>query len=230
METSHNAMAAPARDEDHHRDPNQSLAQQVYRAVLNQILDGTLSPKSVVHEGKLATMLGLSRTPVREAIGKLEGEGFLVRNGRTVMVQELTLSDYLEILHMRRLLECEAAGLAADQGRIAESELRRVRAEIEAIDESAGAEAHWLLDSTLHDLIARASGSRLLAQSVADLRQRTLLFGLDRLPGRLRNGRTEHLAIIDAILAGDRVEASAAMRRHLDSTRTEVLRGLHLFE
>ncbi|MFE3837591.1 GntR family transcriptional regulator [Pseudogemmobacter sonorensis] len=220
----------PARAEEYGREPNQSLAQQVYRAVLNKILDGTLSPKSVVHEGKLATLLGLSRTPVREAIGKLEGEGFLVRNGRTVMVQELTLSDYLEILHMRRLLECEAAGLAAEQGSIAGAELRRLRGEIEKLDEGAGAEAHWVLDSELHDMIARGSGSRLLAQQVADLRRRTLLFGLDRLPGRLRNGRAEHLAIIDAIVAGDRAEASAAMRRHLDSTRTEVLRGLHLFE
>lgn len=229
MDKSDSDLAATAGD-DHVRDPGKSLAQQVYQAVLNQILNGSLMPKSVVHEGKLATVLGLSRTPVREAIGKLEGEGFLVRNGRTVMVQELTLSDYLEVLHMRRLLECEAVGIAADQGRLPEPELRELRAEIEQIDESAGAEAHWQIDSRLHDMIARASGSRLLAQTVTDLRRRTLLFGLDRLPGRLRNGKTEHLAIIDAILAGDRAAATAAMRRHLDSTRNEVLRGLHLFE
>jgi DNA-binding GntR family transcriptional regulator len=229
METSESAIV-PAKGDEGSGERGQSLARVVYQAVLNQILDGTLSPKSVVHEGKLATMLGLSRTPVREAIGKLEGEGFLVRNGRTVMVQELTLADYLEILHMRRLLEAEAAGLAAEQGRMSQADLLDLRARIDALDESAGAAAHWVLDTELHDTIARASGSRLLAQTVADLRRRTLLFGLDRLPGRLRNGRTEHLAIVDAIIAGDRAEASAAMRRHLDGTRDEVLRGLNRFE
>lgn len=211
-------------------EPAQSLALQVYHVVMKQILNGTLSPKSVVHEAKLASMLGLSRTPVREAIGKLEGEGFLVRNGRTVMVQELTLSDYLEILHMRRLLECEAASLAADNGRIPDSELRALRERIEATDDDAGAEAHWELDNALHDLVARGSGSRLLAKTVAGLRRRTLLFGRDRVPARLRNGRAEHLELVDALLAHDAERASAAMRRHLDSTRAEVLRGLHLFE
>lgn len=229
METSESEIV-PAKGDEGSGERGPSLARVVYQAVLNQILDGTLSPKAVVHEGKLATMLGLSRTPVREAIGKLEGEGFLVRNGRTVMVQELTLADYLEILHMRRLIETEAAGLAAEQGRMSQAELLDLRARIDALDESAGAAAHWVLDTELHDTIARASGSRLLAQTVADLRRRTLLFGLDRLPGRLRNGRTEHLAIVDAIIAGDRAEASAAMRRHLDGTRDEVLRGLSRFE
>jgi DNA-binding GntR family transcriptional regulator len=229
METSESEIV-PSKGDEGSGDRGQSLARVVYQAVLNQILDGTLLPKSVVHEGKLATMLGLSRTPVREAIGKLEGEGFLVRNGRTVMVQELTLADYLEILHMRRLLETEAAGLAAEQGRVSQAELLDLRARVDALDESAGAAAHWVLDTELHDTVARASGSRLLAQTVSDLRRRTLLFGLDRLPGRLRNGRAEHLAIMDAIIAGDRAEAAAAMRRHLDGTRAEVLRGLNLFE
>ncbi len=219
-----------AREDGAARDSSESLSRLAYRAVLRQILDGKLKPKEVVHEGKLATDLGLSRTPVREAIGKLEGEGFLIRSGRTVMVQELTLADYLEILHMRRLLECEAAGLAAETGRASHADLRALREEIAALDEEHGAEAHWTVDSNLHDLIARASGSRLLAQTVADLRRRTLLFGLDRLPGRLRKGRDEHLAIIDAILAGDRAEAVAAMRRHLDSTRDEVLSSLQRFD
>lgn len=201
----------------------ESLAQRAYRAVLSKIMDGTLRAREVVQEGKLASDLGLSRTPVREAVGKLEGEGFLVRNGRVVMVQELTLTDYLEILHMRRLLECEAAALAAEAGRIAEADLRALRQQIESLDDAAGAEAHWNLDTKIHNMIAGASGSRILAQTVSDLRQRTLLFGLDRLPGRLRNGRVEHLAIVDAILAGDRTGAAAAMRQHLDNTRAEVL-------
>ena len=82
------------------------------RALFGEILNGTLRPNEVIQEAKLAVDLGLSRTPIREAIGRLEGEGFVVRNGRTVLAQDLTLTAYLEIIHVRRLLECEVAGLA----------------------------------------------------------------------------------------------------------------------
>lgn len=206
-----------------------SLSRLAYRAVLKQIMDGELKPNEVVQEAKLALDLGFSRTPVREAIGKLEGEGFVVRNGRTVTVQELTVADYFEILHMRRIIECEAAGLAAEPGRIDESKLRALRHDVETLEASAGVEEHWTLDGKIHSMIAEATGSRLLAQTVADLRRRSLLFGIGRRPGRLRNGQTEHLALIDAILAGDAAEAKAVMWRHLENMRTEVLRSLDRF-
>jgi DNA-binding GntR family transcriptional regulator len=206
-----------------------SFARLAYQAVLKQIMDGELKPNQVVQEAKLAIDLGFSRTPVREAIGKLEGEGFVVRNGRTVTVQELTAADYFEILHMRRLIECEAAGLAAEPGRIDEAELRALRQEVESLDASAGVEEHWTLDGKIHNMIAQAAGSRLLAQTVADLRRRSLLFGLGRLPGRLRNGKTEHLALIDALLAGNAAEAREVMWGHLENMRAEVLRSLDRF-
>jgi DNA-binding FadR family transcriptional regulator len=130
---------------------------------------------------------------------------------------------------MRRLIECEAAGLAATSGRIPEAELRALRQEVEAIDPNAGVEGHWALDARIHSMIAEAAGSRLLGQTLADLRRRSVLFGLGRLPGRLSNGKAEHLAIIDAVLAGDQDEAKAAMWRHLENMRTEVLRSLERF-
>jgi DNA-binding GntR family transcriptional regulator len=202
-----------------------SLSRLAYRAILKQIMDGELKPNHVVQEAKLATDLGFSRTPIREAIGRLEGEGYVVRKGRTVMVQELTISDYFEILHMRRLVECEAASLAAASGRINKAELVALRDQVETLANDAGVEDHWLLDCRLHDFIARASGSRLLAQTVTELRRRTLLFGLGRLPGRLTNGQAEHLALIDALLAGDPTVARDAMAKHLENMRSEVVRS-----
>jgi DNA-binding GntR family transcriptional regulator len=206
-----------------------SLSRLAYRAVLKQIMDGELKPNEVVQEARLATDLGFSRTPVREAIGKLEGEGFVVRNGRTVTVQELTAADYFEILHMRRIIECEAAGLAAEPGRIDAFALHALRQEVESLDATDGVEKHWTVDGKIHSMIAEATGSRLLAQTVADLRRRSLLFGIGRRPGRLLSGKAEHLALIDAILSGDAMEAKAVMWRHLENMRAEVLRSLDRF-
>ena len=203
-----------------------SLSRVAYKAILKLIVDGALKPNQVIQEAKLAVDLGLSRTPVREAIGKLEGEGFVVRSGRTVMVQELTLTDYFEILHMRRLTECEAAGLAAAAGEAHKAELLALREEVELLDAASSVQDHWTVDAKIHHWIGQASGSRLLAQTISELRRRTLLFGLGRLPSRLMNGRTEHLALLDALIAGDAGEARAAMLRHLENMRAEVLRSL----
>lgn len=221
--------ASTAIDDDLAVEPPGSLAQVAYQGILKQIMDGVLRPNQVVQEVKLAQDLGLSRTPVREAIGKLEGEGFVVRNGRQVMVQELTLSDYFEIVHMRRLVECEAAALAAESEYLTEADLNALRDEVQALDPQAGVEAHWTLDGKIHNLIAKASGSRLIAQTVADLRRRTLLFGLGRLPGRLNNGQAEHIAIIDALIERDAAKARAAMSQHLENMRSEVMRSLDRF-
>ncbi|PZQ45875.1 MAG: GntR family transcriptional regulator [Rhodovulum sulfidophilum] len=209
-----------------------SLSRVAYDAVLRQILNGTLRGNDVVQEGKLAADLGLSRTPMREAIGKLEGEGFLVRNGRTLMVQELTLADYLEIVHMRRCLESEAIAIAIESvGKpdFTEDFLRGLRDEFEALPLDAGQEAYWHIDTRLHGAILRASHSKLLYNYVLSLRQRTLLFGSDRQQARLEVGRNEHLAIIDALLARDKEAAVAAMRRHLDNIRDDALRSLWQF-
>ncbi len=209
-----------------------SLSRVAYDAVLRQILTGTLRGNDVVQEGKLAADLGLSRTPMREAIGKLEGEGFLVRNGRTLMVQELTLTDYLEIVHMRRCLESEAIAIAIDsvgEPDFTEDFLQGLRDEFEALPLDAGQEAYWMIDTRLHGAILRASHSKLLHNYVLSLRQRTLLFGSDRQQARLEVGRDEHLAIIDALLARDREAAVAAMRRHLDNIRDDALRSLWRF-
>lgn len=211
---------------------NVSLSRVAYDEVLGQILNGTLRSKDIVHEGRIAAELGVSRTPMREAIGKLEGEGFLVRSGRALQVRELTLADYLEIVHMRRTLECEAIGIAVEavgQGDFSEALLRTLRDEVDGLPLDASHEAYWSLDTRLHGAIVDAAGSKLLSDYVRSLRQRTLLFWNDRPRSRLEVGRSEHLAIIDALLARDKPAAVAAMRQHLDNIRNDALRSLWRF-
>ncbi|MCX8997435.1 GntR family transcriptional regulator [Rhizobiaceae bacterium BDR2-2] len=204
-----------------------SLVQLAYSTVLAKILDGSLAGNQLISEGKLASDLGLSRTPMREAIGRLEGEGLVVRNGRSLAVQTLTLSDYLEIHHMRRLLETEAVALAVEH--LAPEALQDLRQAVLGMEETVSPVDHWTLDDRIHNMIAEASGSRLLARTIADLRRRTRLFDRSRIPSRFHPGRQEHLRMIDTLLAKDKAGAVEAMRIHLDGAKNAILNEFNKF-
>lgn len=221
MDSDTPTLAAPQTE------PNQTLAQTAYEAVLKRILDGTLAAGGPISEGRLAGDLGLSRTPLREAIGRLEGEGLMMRAGRSVTVRVLSLRDYLEVLHMRRLLECEAAGMAAAS--MPAETIAALRARVMAMDGDVSSADHWEVDNAIHDGIARATGSALLARTVADLRRQTRMFGRDRIPGRFEAGREEHLRLLDALAARDADAAVAAMREHLDNAKNAIIAELQRF-
>ena len=200
-----------------------TLTQTAFDALSQMILSGELAGGDVVNERRLAEQLGFSRTPVREALGRLEGEGYLRRSGRTLIVSAVDLGEVVEILAVRRVLEAEAARLAV--GRMTAETLGTVRDAILGMRrvEEVAPDHHWTVDDLLHLSLARASGNRLLAHLVADLRRRTRMFGLSRIPTRFEPGKGEHLDILDAVERGAADDAAAAMQRHLDSTRAAII-------
>lgn len=206
-----------------------SLVDVAYGQVLSQILDWNLPGGGVVQESRIAASLGLSRTPVREALGRLEGEGLLVRQGRILTVRRVAFNEYLDVLHLRRLIETEAAYLAC--GVIPDAELAALRRRVEEMDDPSAVSPaeHWALDDDIHLAIATASGNEMLARLVLDLRRRTRLFDLKRVPSRFQPGRTEHLAIIDALIAGDAAGARDEMRAHLENVKLSILSRLREF-
>jgi len=197
-----------------------------YESIVSGIITRRHAGGEVLQEARIAQALGLSRTPVREALGRLEGEGLLVRNGRVLMVRSVTVKDYLEALFLRRLLEAEAVTLAC--GAIPPQILSDLRARVAALTDPAAisAEAHWQLDDDIHSAIAQASGNELLAKLVADLRLKTRLFNLKKLPDRFIPGRAEHLALLDALLANKPNAARKAMVAHLENVRASILTAL----
>ncbi|RUX84277.1 FCD domain-containing protein [Mesorhizobium sp. M7D.F.Ca.US.004.01.2.1] len=84
----------------------------------------------------------------------------------------------------------------------------------------------WAIDSRLHDTIANASGNLLLAKMALELRLKTRMFNMTRVPERFRVGHMEHLEIIAAIRAGDREVAKAAVRKHIDGVKSAIIRNL----
>lgn len=207
----------------------QTLGDTAFQRLKAMILDGTLAPGARLSEKKFADELGVSRTPVREAIGQLISEGLATRqSGGAPVVNSVSLSDIMEILHVRSLLECEAARKAALSGAQG-TDLQVIRGELVKFLEGPrpSTAAHTALDMALHGVIARMAGSKLLAELIESLKTRTRMYDQGSIPDRFMPGCEEHLAIIDAINAGDSDTASAAMKLHLVNVREAIISHIH---
>lgn len=142
------------------------------------------------------------------------------------MVKAMSIEDLLHVWQIRHLLEGDAARRAA--GQISDRELRSLRARTISIKNNKNPMAEELrsVGHDLHALIAQASGNPILASIIEDFRKRTQLFTLRRVPARIIEVCEEHLAIIDALMAGNGEEAKAAMQRHIEGVRAYTLEKL----
>ena len=201
----------------------ESLADQAYRAVSRWILTRRLAGGQVIVEGRFAEMFAISRTPIREALLRLEAEGLLVKQGSgSYAVRRITASEFFQSMRVRALLEPEAAALAA--GRIAPGDLQTLRSRIASLaDAPLQEEAHWELDDRLHDLIAGASGNPVLARLIRDLRRTTRLLEVVEPFDRVAADALEHGCILDAVAGGNRRGARRAMAAHLRNVERAVL-------
>ncbi|SEF15824.1 DNA-binding transcriptional regulator, GntR family [Rhizobiales bacterium GAS191] len=211
---------------DADRDTGPLLALATYGRLRAMLLTGELAGGQVIQERRLAEQLGSSRTPVRDALGRLEGEGLVIRNGRYLLVATVSVDEVLEILSVRRSLEADAVSGATD--RMPPAQIEAIRAAISGMSDpfSVTDDEHWANDDLLHLSIADASGNRLLARLIRDLRQRTRMFGLRRIPSRFEAGKREHVAILDAIAARRAGEAAALMQSHIDHARDAIIASL----
>ncbi|MBL6615372.1 MAG: GntR family transcriptional regulator [Reyranella sp.] len=201
------------------------LSAVAYGALLDMILRGAIAAGEPVTERLIAARLGMSRTPVREAVRRLEGEGTLERQrSGALVVRPYSMETFLHALAVRRLLEGEAARLAA--GKIEPTVLAEMRERIGRLRrEGLGGTARQD-DRDFHGAIAQASGNPVLASTIGDLRKRTAMFRLGRLPERLDQVCDEHLAIVDALAGGDGDTARTVMQRHIDNVRAHLLQRL----
>jgi DNA-binding GntR family transcriptional regulator len=147
----HDGSNKPAEETRAHSGLN--LSSLAYRAISEMIRDRRLKGGEQIVEARLADALGISRTPLREALQRLEGEG-LVRKlaNRSYLVRSVDLAEYLHSLKVREILEGEAAVLAI--GRIPAEDLAKVRHEIEQLRASTSyhTASHWQSDDNLHGL------------------------------------------------------------------------------
>ncbi len=207
-----------------------TTAEAVYRALRHGIVHGDLAPGAPLRSDALATELMVSRTPVREALRKLEAEGLVAHAGARLVVRAFSEQDLNELFYVREALEGMAARLAAENATPAElAQIGELIEDMEAACERGDVGGFRRLAGEFHQAIYRAShNSRLLeaSQSLLDhVRQiqSSTLYGA----GRPAQALDEHRRLLDAIAArdGDRAEELArAHRRKTLALRKEMLR------
>lgn len=151
-----------------------SLAEQVARHIRGEIVSGTLRPDSRLVEQDLADRLGVSRVPVREALRRLETEGFITRLPRRgVVVASMTQEDLDDLFDVREVLEVQAVRLATQRARPEEiQELGDIVARCRVALEEGDSEEFAALNGAFHDLIIEMAHNRVLSSLLAPLHGR----------------------------------------------------------
>jgi DNA-binding GntR family transcriptional regulator len=203
-------------------DPRQSRARELVDVLRTAIIRGELVPGSIHSVASLASALGVSRTPVREALIELASRGMVrFERNRGVRILQNSVHDIEEIFDIRLLLEVPAVRRAVE--RVDRRELRALEAECNGMARAAEAgdeEALWRHDRAFHHRLLTLSGNRRLADYVDSLRDMVLLRGVTT-AGRSRSLEDivqEHRRILEAVAAGDTEGAAAAMEAHLRRT------------
>lgn len=191
-----------------------------YERIKSEVLTFRLKPFAPLSEVALAQRLGVSRTPIREAIRRLEREGYVwVAPHKGAFVTPVSLDDIMEIYLIRELLEGAAAALAAQ--RIAPATVERLRRELQAVDVggSVHVERMAAVDAGVHAAVLQAAGLPKLTALVLGINEQAQRMRYVGIEVRARGNRDELLAIVDALAERDAAAAETAMRLHIRLSR-----------
>jgi len=196
-----------------------SLSQQVADHLRQQIYDRRLLPGRRLDESALASALGVSRTPVREALRQLAAQGLVeIRSRRGCFVAELTLEDQREIFPIMARLEGWVAHEVAKKATAADLErLRELHARLEKLAAAEDVDRYWEANYVFHVALQELAGNRWLQNILGELRRKLNLARHRslKLPGRIHRSLAEHRSLMKALAARRPAEAEAAMRDHL---------------
>ena len=201
-------------------DSYKPLRELVCENIRQAIIDGTFSPGERLMEIQLADEMGVSRTPVREAIRKLE---------RGTYVADISIKDINEVYEIRTSLDVLAAGLAAERINDDELEtLQRLLVEIGQHIEENNMDKIVEVDIAFHDVLYQASRNERLRNIINNLREQiTVIRGRSMMyPGRLADTMEEHRALVDSIAARDVERAQNAARIHLENAEHTLLKDM----
>ena len=203
------------------------LRQSVYDALIDLIVGGELPPGQHMVETDLARQLGVSRQPIREALHRMEAEGWVdLRPSQGAFVHVPTDSEVDELLDVRALLEAETARLAAagrgssPQARQAQlARLREICREGQAAAEADDFGSAVAANNAFHAEIAVMGGNAVLAELAGIVGRRVQWYYRMVAPARGHGSWAEHAEMIDVIEAGDPERAQALARKHTERTR-----------
>lgn len=204
-----------------------SRNESVYQAIRAGIESGDLKPGQRVMEVEIGESLGVSRTPVREALRRLEAEGILVFEPRVgLVVTSLSRQAVMELYDIRELLEAKAAGLCALHA--SEFEITELRELVSREQRLTTADELTRHNRLFHEAIYRGAHNRYLTKTLNTLNDSMWLLGPSqmRLAKRARSALEEHVQMLAAIEKRDAPAAEDAMRMHINNAKQERIKAL----
>jgi len=201
--------------------PSKTRRGWAVKAILHAIFTGEFKGGDRLVEEELAMTIGVSRTPVREALGELAGVGVIdLKPNHGAVVRPFGPNQIRELYHVRKVLEAEAARLAAD--RIDPAALGEIRERHEELLRHQSRSPAWsadamVLDEQFHELVSVSSGSQRLAEEIG--RYRALVQSIREAVGNTERRQDvallEHIKVIDELLSRQGERAAAAMDEHI---------------
>lgn len=202
---------------------------RAYETLLGEIQSGELAPGAVLGEVEQAARLGVSRTPLREAIGRLAADGLVAQQSpRVTVVTDIDVDDIRELFEVRRALEETAARLAAERGDRATFAALATAFEHADLEGSEALDDYYSVIARFDERLDAAVNNDYLTAALRMIR--THLVRVRRLardnPARLVQSIAEHRLIASAIAAGDADLAAHATHVHLHNALTNILAAL----
>ncbi|ONG52319.1 GntR family transcriptional regulator [Pseudoroseomonas deserti] len=205
--------------------PKNSRAGTIHQALRQAILEQALAPGAKLPEDLIASQFGVSRTLVREALGRLAGEGLVeLRHNRGASVASPSLAEARDVFAIRRAMELLAVDALC--GRLDAAQEARLQAHVdaEAAAQPMGDATSIRLAGEFHLLLAELTGNALLQRYVAELASRcSLILSLYGRPHSADCAVEEHRALIAALRDGDASACRALMEHHLDAVMGRAL-------
>jgi len=205
-----------------------TLVEQAYETIRYRIITTAYSPGAELNEAQVSLDTGFGRTPINQALHRLEQERFVdIRPRKGAWVRPISPDEIAEIIEVRLLLEPYSTAQAAasvKQDKLEEPRRILKRAQ-EELDNQARTEVLMQLDGAFHSWINWISGNRALSETLKQFQDRSARFWFHSLsnPDHARQVHEEHKCIFQAICARDREESFEAAKSHIKSFRSVIL-------
>ncbi len=201
---------------------NKNLRAQAYNTIKDRIINCIYEPGSIINEVQLAADLGISRTPIREAINLLESEGLLsIIPKKGIYVCDVTLADVQQIFQTR--LEVEPIALRMAIPHLIDEDLHYFRQQF--IHNDIDIHNAFRLDTAMHLYFIEHSGNRYISNMMSRVFEdntRVIIYSKQN-HAQIHDAASEHVAIIDALLDKDTEKAVALMKSHIKECRNAAI-------
>lgn len=207
------------------------LSKIAYDYLFERIVANSFTPGTSIVENEICELLNISRTPVREAIRRLQAEG-LVNKIKDIgtMVREITHDDIIEIFEIRILFEVFALKPCIEN--IKDEEIRSLEQRLLKLDASSDPQEYYEVDRDIHNAIMKFCSNSRMVNYLKTLNAQSEKFRRvsATTPKRLSKSREEHLAIVQAICNRDYEKAHEELTHHLNEVRRSVIEAYRSFK